>query len=49
MTPSGARIPVTLGNLVGGFTFVALALLATFARKPADATQPGAFAQAVES
>jgi formate/nitrite transporter len=42
-------VPVTLGNLVGGFTFVALALFATFAHKPADATQPGAFARPAES
>jgi formate/nitrite transporter FocA (FNT family) len=33
-------IPVTLGNLVGGFIFVALALFVTFARKPAEALQP---------
>jgi formate/nitrite transporter len=42
-------VPVTLGNMVGGFGFVALAMFATFARKPADATQPVAFAQPAES
>jgi formate/nitrite transporter FocA (FNT family) len=32
------QIPVTLGNLVGGFTFTGLALYATY--KPARAQQP---------
>jgi formate/nitrite transporter FocA (FNT family) len=35
-------VPVTLGNLVGGFSFVGLALFATFARKPTEALQPAA-------
>jgi formate/nitrite transporter len=38
-------VPVTLGNLVGGFTFVGLAMFATFARKPVDAKPAGAIAQ----
>jgi formate transporter len=41
-------IPVTLGNLVGGFGFVALALFATFARKPAEAS-PSALPRHAES
>jgi formate transporter len=32
------QIPVTLGNLVGGFTFTGLALYATY--KPATSPQP---------
>ena len=38
-------VPVTLGNLAGGFTFVALALFVTFARKPAESKQASALAQ----
>jgi formate/nitrite transporter FocA (FNT family) len=41
-------IPVTLGNLVGGFGFVALALFATFARKPSEAS-PSALPRHAES
>jgi formate/nitrite transporter len=42
-------VPVTLGNLVGGFSLVALALLATFARKPAESGPASALAQPAES
>ncbi len=34
------QIPVTLGNLVGGFVFTGLALYATF--KPAEQPAPAA-------
>lgn len=39
-------VPVTLGNLAGGFLFVALALFVTFARKPALTQQAAPLAQA---
>jgi formate/nitrite transporter len=42
-------IPVTLGNLVGGFSFVALALFATFARKPSEASPSTALPRPAES
>jgi formate/nitrite transporter len=42
-------IPVTLGNLAGGFLFVALALFVTFARKPAEALQPVALVRSAGS
>jgi formate/nitrite transporter FocA (FNT family) len=42
-------VPVTLGNLAGGFLFVALALFVTFARKPALTQQAAPLAQAAES
>jgi formate/nitrite transporter len=42
-------VPVTLGNLVGGFAFVALALFATFARKPAEPARAASLARAAES
>lgn len=42
-------VPVTLGNLAGGFLFVALALFATFARKPSLVQQSPPMAQAAES
>jgi formate/nitrite transporter len=40
-------IPVTVGNAVGGFAFVALALFATYARK-ADAARPSVLGQTAE-
>jgi len=42
-------IPVTLGNLVGGFTFVALAFYATFTPKTTEASQSTPLAQTAES
>ncbi len=42
-------VPVTLGNLVGGFGFVGLALFVTFARKPATTERAASMAQPVES
>ena len=42
-------IPVTLGNLVGGFAFVALALFVTFAPKSAEAGHTAVVAQSAES
>lgn len=42
-------VPVTLGNLAGGFLFVSLALFMTFARKPALAQQAAPLAQPAES
>jgi formate/nitrite transporter len=42
-------VPVTLGNLVGGFTFVGLAMFATFAVKPEASKQTGGYAQPAES
>jgi formate/nitrite transporter len=42
-------VPVTLGNLVGGFGFVALALFATFARKPTDVSASTALPRPAES
>ncbi|HEY2133975.1 MAG TPA: formate/nitrite transporter family protein [Acetobacteraceae bacterium] len=42
-------VPVTLGNLAGGFGLVALALFATFARKPAETAAPPALAQPAKS
>jgi formate/nitrite transporter len=41
-------IPVTIGNLVGGFSLVALALFSTFARKPREAS-PSALPRHAES
>jgi hypothetical protein len=41
-------IPVTIGNLVGGFSLVALALFSTFARKPREAG-PSALPRHAES
>ena len=41
-------IPVTIGNLVGGFGFVALALFATFAPRPAEAGRAAAVARSAE-
>ena len=40
-------MPVTLGNLVGGFGFVGLALFVTFARKPPEPARTAAMAQPV--
>jgi formate/nitrite transporter len=42
-------LPVTLGNLVGGFGFVGLALFVTFASKPPEHARTAAMAQPVES
>ena len=42
-------VPVTLGNLVGGFGFVGLALFVTFARKRLEPARTAAMAQPVES
>lgn len=42
-------LPVTLGNLAGGFLFVSLALFMTFARKPSLTQQAAPLAQSVES
>lgn len=42
-------VPVTLGNLVGGFLFVAVALFVTFARGPAPAQQGAPMVRPAES
>jgi formate/nitrite transporter len=42
-------VPVTLGNLVGGFSLVALALFSTFARKPMESGSPSALANPAKS
>ncbi|WP_428484087.1 formate/nitrite transporter family protein [Rhodopila sp.] len=41
-------VPVTLGNLVGGFVFVALALFVTFAPRPAEPVKVASLVRTVE-